>query len=139
MLTALERDGDLVQGELRPGGSGREWCHREVLRRLRRASLAALRKEVEPVEASALARFLPSWQGVDSHPPRGAGVDRLRDVLVPLQGLALPVEVWEREVLPRRTGRVLARLDGPAVRRRRGRVDWRGRARPLWAGSALLP
>ena len=104
VLTALEREGDLVQGELRPGGSGREWCHREVLRRLRRASLAALRKEVEPVECSALARFLPSWQGLDRHAPSGAGVDRLRDVLVPLQGLALPVEVWEREVLPRRTG-----------------------------------
>jgi ATP-dependent helicase Lhr and Lhr-like helicase len=104
VLNALERDGDLVQGELRPGGSGREWCHREVLRRVRRASLAALRKEVEPVEASAFARFLPSWHGVDRHPPTGAGVDRLRDVLVPLQGLALPVDVWEREVLPRRTG-----------------------------------
>ncbi len=104
VLAALEREGDLVQGELRPGGSGREWCHREVLRRLRRASLAALRKEVEPVEDTALARFLPSWQGVDRHSATGAGVDRLRDVLVPLQGLALPVEVWEREVLPRRTG-----------------------------------
>ncbi len=104
VLAALERGGELVQGELRPGGSGREWCHREVLRRLRRASLAALRKEVEPVEATALARFLPSWQGIDRHPPAGAGIDRLRDVLVPLQGLALPVEIWEREVLPRRTG-----------------------------------
>ncbi len=104
VLAALEHDGDVVQGELRPGGSGREWCHREVLRRLRRASLAALRREVEPVEATALARFMPSWQGVDRHPPAGAGVDRLRDVLVPLQGLALPVELWEREVLPRRTG-----------------------------------
>ncbi len=104
VLSGLEREGDLVQGDIRPGGSSREWCHREVLRRLRRASLAALRKEVEPVEASALARFMPSWQGVDRHPPAGAGVDRLRDVLVPLQGLALPVEIWEREVLPRRTG-----------------------------------
>ena len=104
VLSTLEREGDLVQGDIRPGGSSREWCHREVLRRLRRASLAALRKEVEPVEASALARFLPSWQGVDRHPPAGAGIDRLRDVLVPLQGLALPVEIWEREVLPRRTG-----------------------------------
>ena len=104
VLIALERNGEVVQGELRPGGSGREWCHREVLRRLRRASLAALRREVEPVEATALARFLPSWQGIDRHPSAGAGIDRLRDVLVPLQGLALPAEVWEREVLPRRTG-----------------------------------
>jgi ATP-dependent Lhr-like helicase len=104
VLAAFERGGDLVRGELRPGGSEREWCDPEVLRRLRRASLAVLRKEVEPVDARALARFLPAWQGVDRHPATGAGVDRLREVLVPLQGLALPVEVWERDVLPRRTG-----------------------------------
>jgi ATP-dependent Lhr-like helicase len=75
-----------------------------VLRRLRRASLAALRKEVEPAEQRALARLLPSWQGVDSSPPTGAGIDRLREVLVPLQGVALAPEVWERDVLPRRVG-----------------------------------
>ncbi|HET9718522.1 MAG TPA: DEAD/DEAH box helicase [Solirubrobacteraceae bacterium] len=103
-LSLLERDGELVRGELRPGGSEREFCHPEVLRRLRRASLAALRREVEPVDPRDLARFLPRWQGVDRHPPTGAGVDRLRDVLVPLQGVALVPEVWERDVLPRRTG-----------------------------------
>ena len=96
--------GDLVRGELRPGGSEREWCDPEVLRRLRRASLAVLRKEIEPAEARELARFLPAWQGVDRHPASGAGIDRLREVLVPLQGLALPAEVWERDVLPRRVG-----------------------------------
>jgi ATP-dependent Lhr-like helicase len=106
-LRELERAGGLVQGELRPGGSTREWCDPEVLRRLRRASLAVLRKEIEPAEQRELARFLPAWQGVDRHPGgrgSGAGVDRLREVLVPLQGLALPAEVWERDVLPRRTG-----------------------------------
>jgi ATP-dependent Lhr-like helicase len=104
VLEGLEREGGLVRGELRPGGTRREWCDPEVLRRLRRASLAVLRKEIEPADQRALAAFLPSWQGVDRHPPSGAGVDRLRDVLVPLQGIALPVEVWERDVLPRRTG-----------------------------------
>jgi ATP-dependent helicase Lhr and Lhr-like helicase len=104
VLGGLERSGDLVRGELRPGGSEREWCDPEVLRRLRRASLAVLRREVEPVDPRALARFLPAWQGVDRHPPTGAGVDRLREVLVPLQGLAVPPEVWERDVLPRRAG-----------------------------------
>ena len=84
-----------VRGELRPGGSEREWCDPEVLRRLRRASLAALRKEVEPAEAAAFGRFLPSWQGID----RRAS---LREALVPLQALALPVSLWESEVLPRR-------------------------------------
>ncbi|WP_249009305.1 DEAD/DEAH box helicase [Conexibacter sp. DBS9H8] len=103
-LTLLERDGELVRGELRPGGSGREWCHPEVLRRIRRASLAALRKEVEPVDALSLARFLPAWQGIDRHAPAGAGIDRLRDVLVSLQGIAALPEVWERDLLPRRVG-----------------------------------
>jgi ATP-dependent helicase Lhr and Lhr-like helicase len=103
-LAALEREGELVRGELRPGGIEREWCDPEVLRRLRRASLAALRKEIEAAEQRALAAFLPSWQGVDRHPAGGAGVDRLREVLVPLQGLALPADVWERDVLPRRCG-----------------------------------
>jgi ATP-dependent Lhr-like helicase len=104
VLRELERSGELVRGELRPGGSEREWCDVEVLRRLRRASLAALRKEIEPADARALAAFLPSWQGVDRHSGAGAGVDRLREVLVPLQGLALPAEIWERDVLPRRIG-----------------------------------
>ena len=104
VLRELERAGTLVRGELRPGGSEREWCDSEVLRRLRRASLAVLRKEIEPAEQRQLARFLPAWQGVDRHPAGGAGIDRLREALVSLQGLALPAEVWERDVLPRRIG-----------------------------------
>ncbi|MGI8593812.1 MAG: Lhr family helicase, partial [Solirubrobacteraceae bacterium] len=103
-LKALERAGDVVCGELRPGGTEREWCDAEVLRRLRRASLAVLRREIEPADRRALATFLPAWQGVDRHPAAGAGVDRLREVLVALQGLPLPAEVWERDVLPRRLG-----------------------------------
>jgi ATP-dependent Lhr-like helicase len=103
-LTALERAGELVRGELRPSGSEREWCDPEVLRRLRRASLAVLRKEIEAADQRSLAAFLPSWQGVDRHPAGGAGIDRLREVLVPLQGLSLPADVWERDVLPRRCG-----------------------------------
>src|SRR6185437_10648197 len=95
LLGALEREELLVRGELRPGGSEREWCDPDVLRRLRRASLAALRREVEAVEPEALARFLPGWHGVG----RRAS---LREALVPLQALPLPVALWESEVLPRR-------------------------------------
>jgi len=94
-LKELEREEQLVRGELRPGGTEREWCDPDVLRRIRRASLAALRREVEPVEQVALARFLPGWHGID----RRAS---LREALVPLQALALPVSLWESEVLPRR-------------------------------------
>jgi ATP-dependent Lhr-like helicase len=107
-LSELERTGGLVRGELRPGGEGREWCEVEVLRRLRRASLAALRKEIEPAAQRAYAAFLPTWHGIDRWGggvrSDGAGIDRLREQLVPLQGLALTPRTWEREVLPRRIG-----------------------------------
>jgi len=109
VLRECERRGLLVRGEIRPGGAGREWCDVAVLRALRRASLAMLRKEIEPVQARALAAFMPAWQGVDRH-RRGArlgdggGVERLREVLVALQALVLPVAAWERDVLPARCG-----------------------------------
>ena len=103
-LAVLERAGALVRGELRPLGTEREWCDPGVLRRLRRASLAVLRREIEPVGQEMLARFVPAWQGVDRFAPPGAGVGRLRDVLASLQGLPLAPEVWEKDVLPRRMG-----------------------------------
>jgi ATP-dependent Lhr-like helicase len=103
-LRELERAGTLVRGELLPGGSEREWCDSEVLRRVRRASLAHLRREVEAADRTQLARFLPSWQNVDAHRRAGAGPDRLREALVPLQGVALTPKVWENDVLPRRLG-----------------------------------
>jgi ATP-dependent Lhr-like helicase len=95
ILQQLERQEKLVRGELRPGGTEREWCDPDVLRRLRRASLAALRKEVEPAEQAAFGRFLPHWHGIDRRAT-------LREALVPLQGLSLPVALWESDVLPRR-------------------------------------
>ena len=103
-LRELEGEGALVRGELAPGGTEREWCDAEVLRRVRRASLARLRKEVEAADTRELARFLPSWQNVDAYRPAGAGPDRLREALVPLQGVALTPKVWEQDVLPRRLG-----------------------------------
>jgi ATP-dependent helicase Lhr and Lhr-like helicase len=103
-LRELERAAALVRGELLPGGSEREWCDSDVLRRVRRASLAHLRREIEPAARDRFARFLPSWQNVDAHRAAGAGPDRLREALVPLQGVSLTPKVWEGEVLPRRLG-----------------------------------
>ena len=94
-LQRLEAEERLIRGELRPGGTEREWCDPDVLRRIRRATLATLRREVEPADQAALGRFLPSWHGIGRR-------QTLREALVPLQALPLPVPLWESEVLPRR-------------------------------------
>jgi len=108
---ALERmlaTGTILRGEFRPGGAEREWCDPDVLRQLRRRSLARLRREVEPVDPTVLARFLPLWQGVapagDARPPlRGtAALERLAEVVDQLAGMALPASVLERDILPAR-------------------------------------
>lgn len=95
-LDALVADERLLAGEFRPGGSGREYCAPEVLTRLRRASLAALRHQIEPVDAEVLARFLPAWQQVGS---RRRDPDALVDVIAQLEGVAIPASVLDRDVL----------------------------------------
>ncbi|MGA0863948.1 MAG: DEAD/DEAH box helicase, partial [Ilumatobacteraceae bacterium] len=95
-LEALETAGRVVRGEFRPGGTEREWCDVDVLRQLRRRSLAALRREVEPVEQTALARFLPVWHHVAS-PLRGP--DALVTTISVLQGAALVASTLESDIL----------------------------------------
>lgn len=102
-LVELERQGRIVRGEFRPDGVEREWCHNDVLRQLRRRSLAALRREVEPVEQDVLARFLPAWQHVDGQGgSRLRGVDGLAEAITALQGAALPASSLEADILAAR-------------------------------------
>ena len=98
-LAALEAEERLVRGEFRPDGLEREWCDVDVLRQLRRRSLAALRREVEPVEQEALARFLPAWHGI---PAERRGLDALVETLGLLQGAPLVASTLESDVLPAR-------------------------------------
>ncbi len=98
-LARMAAHGEVLAGEFRPGRQGREWCHPDVLRMLRRKSLAALRREIEPVPVEALARFLPVWHGVGS---AAYGIDRLTEVVAQLQGASLPAAVVERDILPAR-------------------------------------
>ena len=107
LATLVER-GRVLEGEFRPGGSGREWCDADVLANARRRSLAKLRKQVEPAEPAALGRLLVEWQGVaTTTAPRAqvGGPDRLLDVIEQLQGAAVPASVLETDVLPARLPR----------------------------------
>ncbi|WP_084472487.1 Lhr family ATP-dependent helicase [Nocardia alba] len=90
----------VVEGEFTPGTAGGEWCDTQVLRRLRRRSLAAARHEVEPVSTAAFARFLPAWQHVGSGELRG--VDGVATVVEQLAGVPIPASAWESLILPSR-------------------------------------
>ena len=121
-LAHLAAKGDVLAGEFRKAAEGREYCHPDVLRMLRRRSLAALRREVESVPPDALARFLPAWHGIGV---RAGGVDRLMEVVFQLQGLALPASVIERDVISARVGNYAPRLLDELVSM--GEVVWTGR------------
>jgi ATP-dependent Lhr-like helicase len=100
VLHRLGASGQLVRGEFRPGGTHQEWCDAEVLRSLRRRSLAKLRKEVEPASHDTYARFLPAWQGVGVH--AGRGIDAVVRAIEQLAGGAVPASMLETLILPSR-------------------------------------
>ncbi|HEX5063127.1 MAG TPA: DEAD/DEAH box helicase, partial [Kofleriaceae bacterium] len=99
VLALMEARGQLVRGELRPGGMGLDSCDPEVLRQLRRRTLAKLRAQVAPVGTSAYAAFLPRWHGLDQ--PR-RGLLALRDAIARLEGVALSFTELESRILPAR-------------------------------------
>ncbi|MFK3980354.1 DEAD/DEAH box helicase [Micromonospora sp. NPDC050397] len=98
-LRRLAATGQVVSGEFSPSGTGTEWCGAEVLRLLRRRSLAALRREIEPVPPRALATFLPRWQQVGGN---ARGVEAVAAAIEQLQGVAVPASALESLILPAR-------------------------------------
>jgi ATP-dependent Lhr-like helicase len=121
-LRALVDAGALLEGAFRPGGVDHEFADADVLRSLRRRSLARLRREVEPVPAAAFGRFLGAWHGIGS---QATGHDRLLEVVAQLEGYPIPASALERDILPARvrdyTPRLLDELGAG------GEVVWIGR------------
>jgi ATP-dependent Lhr-like helicase len=119
VLARLERDGRVAAGAYRPGGIEREWVSIDVLRRLRRRTLASLARQVEAVDHISYARFLPAWQRFS--------LDRatsLPDVVRQLSGAAIPASVLERDVLAARIENPERELDSALAT---GDIVWVGR------------
>jgi ATP-dependent Lhr-like helicase len=126
VLGRLAADGRLVRGEFSTEATGDQWCDADVLRILRRRSLAALRAQVEPVSTSAYARFLPAWHGVGTGHGSAAnsGLDGLAAVIDQLAGVPLPASAIESLVLaPRVRDYAPAMLDELLAS---GEVMWSG-------------
>ena len=130
-LERLLAAGTILRGEFRPGGAERDWIDPDVLRLLRRRSLARLRKDVEPVDPAAFARFLPAWHGIaavgEAPAPlrQNAALERLAEVIDQLAGVALPASVLERDILPARVPGYQPRLLDELGTL--GEVSWIGR------------
>ena len=122
VLARLEQASRVSRGAYRPGGEAdHDWVDVEVLRRLRRRSLAKLRREVEAVEESTLGRFLPAWHGLGN---TSSSPSRMMDVVRTLQGAALPASELESAILPARLSYQPAMLDDLLAS---GDVVWLGR------------
>ncbi|HEX8408819.1 MAG TPA: DEAD/DEAH box helicase [Thermoanaerobaculia bacterium] len=91
--------GRLIEGEFRPEGTQREWCEQDVLRTIRRRSLAKLRKEAEPVDQPVLARLFTNWQSVTR---KRRGLDALLEVIETLQGFPMAASIFESDILSAR-------------------------------------
>ncbi|WP_104106729.1 ATP-dependent helicase [Nocardioides sp. 616] len=128
-LQRLSARGRVLDGEFRPSGAGPEWCDAEVLRKLRRRSLARLRKEVEPVTQTTLARFLPAWQKVVTQRGGLRGVDGVLSAIDQLAGCAVPASALEPLVLAARV-----RDYQPAFL-----DELTASGEVVWAGHAPLP
>jgi ATP-dependent helicase Lhr and Lhr-like helicase len=120
-VLALEADGDILRGHFTTGG-GRgattlpavreaaaddevmarlEWCNRRILARIHRLTLARLRREIEPVDAATLMRFMLRWQRV-AKGTQLIGADGLGRIIEQLAGFETAAGAWERELLPAR-------------------------------------
>ncbi|MEM1033070.1 MAG: DEAD/DEAH box helicase [Myxococcota bacterium] len=106
VLRLLEGQGRVTPGAFSSTGD-REWCDLDVLRRIKRRTLARLRGEVEPVDRATFARFLPSWHGLDD--PRRGQV-RLEETILQLEGMPLSYAELERSVLPARVAEFSPRM-----------------------------
>ena len=102
VLGRMAADRRLVRGEFTTAVpvDTEQWCDADVLKILRRRSLAALRAQVEPVSTAAYARFLPAWQQVGAE--KSLGIDGLASVIEQLSGVPIPASAIEPLVFGQR-------------------------------------
>ncbi|HSJ07149.1 MAG TPA: DEAD/DEAH box helicase [Longimicrobiales bacterium] len=98
LLSRLAAEDRLLRGEFRPATAGTEWCDPDVLRQVKRRTIAKLRGQVAPVPREVLGRFLPAWHRVAASDPH----DRLEDAIAQLEGIPLGYRDLVRMILPAR-------------------------------------
>ena len=119
-LTGLEGSGDVLRGTFTSQGS-QQWCHRRLLARMHRRTIARRREEVRPVPVVQYMRFLMAWQHVAAG-FRVAGLAGLHSVIAQIDGFSAAAAAWEPDILSLRVeGFEPAMLDTLCFT---GRVGW---------------
>ena len=120
----------IIEGWFIPDVPGPQWCHPDVLRLIKRRSVAMLRQQIEPVSQAALATFLPRWQNIGRHSStRLRGPDGVLLAIRAMAGVPVPASALEESILPLRvTGYTAGMLD-----------ELTSAGEVLWTGSAPLP
>jgi ATP-dependent Lhr-like helicase len=124
-LQALCDRSEVLRGGFLPAGAEPEWCDPDVLRRLRRRTLAMLRRQIEPIEQEQLARFLLGWHGMTR--PSPGGPQAVQRALVQLEGVRASAHAWEHDLLASRMATWNPRWLEELVQT--GDIYWMGRGR----------
>jgi ATP-dependent Lhr-like helicase len=97
-VARLEAEGFALRGRFEPGAEEAQVCARRLLARIHLYTQERLRREIEPVTAQDLMRFLLRWQHVVPE-TRREGRRGVLAVVEQLQGFELGAGAWEPAVL----------------------------------------
>jgi ATP-dependent Lhr-like helicase len=96
-LLHLEGEGLVLRGYF-SGKGAEEFCDRRILARIHRATIANLRREIQPVPPATFLQFLFEWQHVASG-AQLAGEAGVQEAVDQLQGFETAAAAWEDEIL----------------------------------------
>ncbi len=136
-IGSLDPGQRISRGRFRQGVDVEQWAYKPTLERIHRRTISILRKEITPCTIAEFTRFLLHWQHREGG-SRLKGVEGVQECLLQMEGLALPADLWMKEVLP-------SRIDGFApelVERAGAGMAWigvgQGRLMPVTRGEASV-
>ncbi len=97
-LIQLETSGLILRGHFT---KTEEWCERRLLARIHKLTIAKLRKEIQPIQASDFMRWLLKWQHVGDG-EKLSGKEGLLEIIQQLQGFEITANAWEKEIFTKR-------------------------------------
>ncbi len=128
-LRRSEASGRALEGWFLADAPGPQWCHPDVLRLIKRRSVALLRRAIEPVSPAALATFLARWHHVGDGAGQLRGTDGVLHAIRAMAGLRVPLSALEDSILPARV-----RDYEPAML-----DELTSEGEVVWTGASALP